>query len=176
MIVGERTRVRTGWLRPLVRALREAPDVGVAGGLLLAADGTVEAAGGALFADASATGFGRGAADPRDPLLRQDRDVPFVSAGLLATRRGLLLRLGGVDSGFGPLHAAVDYCLRVEAAGRRVVHRPQSVAEVAATPPGADEDDGRRRFARRWTTRLATLPPRPEQLDAVAWHRLARSA
>jgi cellulose synthase/poly-beta-1,6-N-acetylglucosamine synthase-like glycosyltransferase len=154
VIVGDRTRVLAGWLRPLARTLRDAPDVGVAGGQLLAADRTVEAA----------AGLGNSALDPRGVKLR---DVPYVPAGLLATRRDLLLRLGGFDRAFGERLADVDYCLRVRAAGPRVVHQPQSVA-VADAPPAAS-DDAQRRFIRRWTTPLSALPPGRERFDAATW-------
>ncbi len=176
VIVDDRTRLLRGWLRPLVRTLRDTPDAGVVGGMLLTADGAVEEAGGVLFADGSITGFGQGSPDPRAPVLGYVRDVPYVSAGLLATRRGLLRRLGGVDHRFGERYADIDYCLRVQAAGLRVVYQPQSVA-VGPTPPGVDaSNDGRRRFTRRWTAALAALPQRPELFDAATWDRLARSA
>ncbi len=178
VVVGEHTRVLPGWLRPLVRTLRDTPEIGVAGAKLLATDGTVDAAGGVLFADGSVTGYGHGAPDPRAPLLGYERDVPYVSAGLLATRRGLLQRLGGVDDAFGQGHADVDYCLRVRAAGLRVVYQPQSVA-VRDAEEVADAEAASAahvRFVRRWATPLAAFPSRPERFDAATWERLALSS
>lgn len=179
VFVGDHTVVHPGWLRPLVRALREDPGAGVAGGRLLAADGTVEAAGGTLFADGSTLGFGCGGTDPHDPLLGYGRETPYVSADLLATRTGLLRRLGGMDTLIGEARADVDYCLRVRGAGRRVLYQPQTVATARARPADEELDgtgDGRRRFGRRWAAALAALPERPAHVDAATWVRLARNS
>ena len=168
-----------GWLAPLTRTLRDEPDVGVAGGCLLDASGSLHEAGGVLFADGSVASFGWGAADPEAPLYAGDRDVDHVSAALLATRAGLFRSMGGFD---GPLldvgYASVDYCVRVAAAGRRVVYRPQSWvvrrAPQATAHPEA-EAVGRARFVKRWAHLLGRSPPVPERLDEAAWHRLART-
>lgn len=174
VVVSDDTHVLTGWLRPLVRTLRSEPDVGVVGARLLAADGTVEEAGGVIFSDGSVTGFGHGLPDPRALVLGYEREVPWVSGGLLATRRGLLRRLGGIDPLVGQRHGDVDFCLRVLAAGRRVVYQPQAVA-VRHLPPDADAAGVPHPwFVRRWGSLLATLPARPAHFDDAAWGRLAR--
>ena len=151
-----------GWLAPLTRALRDEPDAGVAGGRLLDENGGLLDAGGVLFADGSVASFGPGAADPEPPPDARDRDVDHVSAALLATRAGLFRGMGGFDA---PLldvgYAAVDYCVRVAAAGRRVVFRAQSTivrrAPEATAHPEA-EAVGRARFAKRWAHLLARRP------------------
>jgi GT2 family glycosyltransferase len=173
VVVGQGTRVVAGWLRPLVRTLVDDPGVGVVGPKLLAADGTLAAAGGAIFSDGSVTGFGAGSRDPDAPAVGYVRDVPWASGALLATRRGLLRRLGGIDPLAGEGYGDVDYCLRVHAAGRRVVYQPESVS-VCQPPVDAGPPDGRPAwFHRRWTNRLAASPDRPARLDAAAWDRLA---
>jgi hypothetical protein len=167
VLLGDRTRVSSAWLRPLVRALRDELDVGVAGGKLLAEDGVIDEAGGLVFADGSLAGFGRGAPDG-DPLAAFARDVDYVSADLLATRRGLFRRLGGIDGRFHPGFEAADYCLRVRLAGRRVVYRPDAVAARLPYPAVAAGDDARARFAgggprrsrRRPSGPRASTPPR----------------
>ena len=169
VFVGDGAQPQRGWLRPLTRTLRDAPDVGAVGGLLVSPTGAVAAAGGVVFADGSAIGFGSGSPDSRSPLFRVVRDVPYVPASLLATRAGLLARLGGFDSLGDAEYAAVDLGLRMHAAGRRVVYHPQSVAVVQEHEPGAAP----RLFTRRWAARMATLPARPEWFDAATWDRLA---
>jgi GT2 family glycosyltransferase len=166
-----------GWLRPLVRTLRDEPDVGVAGGKLLSDHGGLEQAGGVIFADGSRASFGCGALDPDAPVYGFVRDVHYVSADLLATRAGLFRVLGGFDSLFlAGDYADVDYCLRVRAAGRRVVYQPQSAVVRRAEPADGTTNANRDRFTRRWTSTLASLPAPPEQFDDATWDRLARVA
>jgi len=176
ILVGDRTRVLPGWLRPLVRTLRESPDVGVVGGKLVGDAEVAQEGGGVLFADGSTAAFGRGLTDPYDPVLGYVREVDFVSASLLATRSGLLRCLGGFDDLLGESHADVDYCLRVRGAGRRIVFQPQSAVLAPSRAPADPASDARARFVRRWASSLAALPARPEQLDAAAWGRLAQRA
>ena len=110
VLVGERVRVRPGWLRPLVRALRADPDAGVVAGRLLTPDGTVARAGGALRTDGSTGAPGAGA-DLYDPAFAAAGEAAFAPLPLLATRRGLFVRLGGVDGLLDEEHAAADYAL-----------------------------------------------------------------
>jgi cellulose synthase/poly-beta-1,6-N-acetylglucosamine synthase-like glycosyltransferase len=112
MFVSDHTLALPGWLRPLVRILRDEPEVGVAGGKLLSDHGRLEQAGGVIFADGSRASFGCGALDPDAPVYGFVRDVHYVSADLLATRAGLFRVLGGFDSLFlAGDYADVDYCL-----------------------------------------------------------------
>jgi Glycosyltransferase like family 2 len=176
VFVGDRTLAQPGWLRPLVRMLRDEPDVGVVGGKLVAGDGTLAEAGGVVFADGSLASFGSGSSDPQAPLFGFVRDVHFVSADLLATRTGLFRRMGGIDGLLHEGYEDADYCLRVRAAGRRVVYQPQSVVVTDARPAPAPASDAGKRFVRRWTAPLAALPARPERFDEATWDRLARVA
>lgn len=166
-------RVAAGWLRPLVTALRDEPDLAVVGGRLVTDGGQIAAAGGALFSDGSRAGFAAGLADGHDPLYATPRRPAFVGLDLMATRTGLLQRLGGLDGDLPATLAAADYCLRARLTGRDVSYEPRSVA-IAGRAPGVPETDAqRRRFVRRWSAALALLPDRPAQLDAAAWARLA---
>jgi GT2 family glycosyltransferase len=177
VFLSEDTLALPGWLRPLVRALRDEPDVGAVGGRLLGATGRLEAAGGVVFADGSRESFGRGAADPDAPLYGTVRDVHYVSAALLATRAGLFRSLGGCDSRF---HAGdywdVDYCFRVRAAGRRVLYHPQSAIVRRGEPAAGNAGDDSDRFRRRWAAVLASHPPVPKRFDDATWQRLGRVA
>jgi GT2 family glycosyltransferase len=174
VFLSDHTLALPGWLRPLVRTLRDEPDVGAVGGKLLSDNGRLKQAGGLIFADGSLASFGRGALDPEAPVYGFVRDVHYVSADLLATRAGLFRRLGGIDSLF---HSGgyddVDYCFRVRAAGRRVVYQPQSVVLGRVEPAAAPTRDNRDRFIRRWASALASLPQPPEYFDDATWDRLA---
>lgn len=162
VFLGGDVLARPGWLEPLTRALRDEPDVGVAGARLLDADGGLLDAGGILFADGSVASAGSGA-DPGAPEYASDRDVDHVSAALLATRAGLFRSMGGFDAQLLDVsYAAVDYCVRVAAAGRRVVYRPQSTVvrrDPQATVHPEAEAVGRARFVQRWAHLLERRAP-----------------
>jgi GT2 family glycosyltransferase len=177
VFLGDQTLAQPGWLRPLVRTLRDEPNIGVVGGKLVSDDGTLEQAGGVIFADGSRAKFGCGALDPDAPLYTFVRDVHYVPADLLATRAGLFRCLGGLDSLYpAGDFADVDYCFRVHAAGRRVVYNPQSAVVRRATRENGTTNANRDRFTRRWTSTLASLPEPPERFDDPTWDRLARVA
>ena len=56
------------------------------------------------------------------------REVSAVTGACLMTRTDLYGELGGFDEGdFGVAYNDVDYCLRVRAAGRRVIYTPQAL-------------------------------------------------
>lgn len=171
VFVGGAAVVQPGWLRPLVRTLRNELDAGAAGGMLIEAGGALRAAGGVMFADGSLEGFARGL-DPQTP---PARDAAYLPSSLLAIRARLFRRIGGFDGLLGDGYEDADLCLRLRAAGRRVVYRPESVAVVDPPAGDADASDARSRFTKRWMFQLAAMPARPERLDAAAWDRLARA-
>ncbi|MEZ4582130.1 MAG: hypothetical protein R3A10_10935 [Caldilineaceae bacterium] len=117
------------WLSTLVAAMVADPDIGVAGCLLCDADGTVQHAGGLVYApialsdhlgrgasrmpDASRLAGGAAVADV-DPRHRRGHGHPPRRAA----------RIGGLDETFFLYYEDVDYCFRARAAGFRVVYVP----------------------------------------------------
>jgi GT2 family glycosyltransferase len=117
------------WLAELLSRIAE-PDVGAVGALLLAPDRVVQHGGTVLgpgFAAAPAFGD-RVESDPGyADALRAARESSAVSAACLLTRRADYLKAGGMDelrfpAGFGD----VDYCLKLRAAGQRVIFTPHA--------------------------------------------------
>jgi GT2 family glycosyltransferase len=118
------------WCTELVaQALR--PEVGAVGGRLLYEDGTLQHAGvvlgveGAAGHDSVGESPERGGYFGRSHLLRSSA---AVTGACLATRRDVFERLGGFDE--VQLKVAfndVDYCLRLQAAGYRVIYNPFAV-------------------------------------------------
>jgi GT2 family glycosyltransferase len=118
------------WCSELVaHALR--PDVGAVGGRLLYEDGTLQHAGVVLGVDGTAGHDSVGESPEwggyfgRSHVLRTSS---AVTGACLATRREIFERLGGFDE----VHLKVafndvDYCLRLKAAGYRVVYNPFAV-------------------------------------------------
>ena len=124
-----------GWLPPLLDLLESQLGAGAIGGKIIAADGTLDQAGGVVFADGSAVGFGGGDYQVDDPLYGYVREVDYSSDGLLATTQPLFRELEGFDPSYrGPTYANADYCFRARVQGHRVYYQPESVS--ASLPTG----------------------------------------
>ncbi len=117
------------WLRELAsHAIR--PDVGAVGAKLLYPGGAVQHAGILLGPDAAATHVGRGAAPDAPGYAGQlacARDLSAVTAACLAIRAEVFRAVSGMDERLAVTWNDVDLCLRVRAAGLRVVWTPHAV-------------------------------------------------
>jgi glycosyltransferase involved in cell wall biosynthesis len=144
------------WLAALLEVLR--PGVGAVGAKLLRADGTVEHIGLVLGLDGIA---GR-------PFLNAPADHPgyfgnallirtvsAVSGACLLTTKEMFERVGGLDQALGREASAIDYCLKVGAAGERVVFTPWALLQrrVPGPAPEVTARDARE-LTRRWEGRL----------------------
>ncbi|MDI1334709.1 MAG: glycosyltransferase [Lacunisphaera sp.] len=118
-----------GWLEEMVGWFT-APDVGVVGAKLIYPDRTLNHTG-------IVTGPHGGLADTPWARVAERavpsrwhaaaREVAAVTGACLLTRTDLYAELGGFDEAdFGVAYNDVDYCLRVRAAGRRVLYTPQA--------------------------------------------------
>jgi GT2 family glycosyltransferase len=128
------------WLSELVGQVMQ-PGVGAAGGKLLYPDGRIQHAG----VTTDLRGFPRhllryAAGDDPGPfgLLGSARDVWGVTGACLAIRREVFFAVGGLNEVFALSYNDVDLCLRLTAAGYRIVWTPWSVLEhreLASRPP-----------------------------------------
>lgn len=114
-----------GWLEEMVRqSLR--PGVGVVGARLLYPDGTLQHAGVMLSRD-GATHLLRGAKAGDTGYLNAlicQRDLSAVTGACLMIRREVFDQVGGIDESFAVSCNDIDLCLRVRAAGWRIVWTP----------------------------------------------------
>jgi GT2 family glycosyltransferase len=174
-----------GWLPPLLRTLRDSPDAGAVGGKLVFPDGTLQEAGCAVFADASAVKVGYCDLATDEAPYSHVRRVDYCSGCLLATPRRLFESLGGFDLRFAPgYYEDVDYCFRLRRAGKQVYYQPRSAAiHFEGATAGNDLNAGMKRhqianqkkFRRLWASALKDQPARPAALDKDAWYLLARA-
>jgi len=172
-----------GWLEPVLRALRDGADVGAVGGKLLFPDGTLQEAGGVLYADGSGANFGKWDPAPDDPLYVVGREVDYCSGAHLATPTWLWRELGGFDRRYTPAYYEdADYCLSVWDAGLRVLYEPDSVVvHLEGATAGRDPSSGMKRyqainretFAEKWKQVLETRLAAPQSYDRETWHRVA---
>jgi hypothetical protein len=131
LLAGENNHIKmssTGWDGAL-RGRLSGSVIGAVGARLLCPDRTVQHAGMVLGTEGSgAEHEGRGAA-ASDPGPRgqgeQQRTVPAIMGALLGCRRDLFEQIGGCDAlRFGISFSDVDFCLRLRAAGLRVIYEP----------------------------------------------------
>jgi glycosyltransferase involved in cell wall biosynthesis len=120
------TPAQPDWIDALLEVAVQ-PGIGVAGPKVVSRDGLVREAGlvlgvggmaGALLAGTPADGggyFGSGITI---------RNVSAVSGTCFLTARDLFDERGGLDRRLGPDAQAIDYCLRIQGCGRRVVATP----------------------------------------------------
>jgi len=164
------TTVRPGWLEPLVETLEHYPHTGAVVPRFLNEDGTVQEAGGLLFADGSTLMHGHGA-DADDAAYRFRRSVDYGSAACLLLRRDVFLDSGGFDPVFVPAYCEdVDLQLRLRERGLRTMFDPRSeVVHVRFGSSGLDEKTAAKLVERntailreRWGHQLPERPPRPK--------------
>ena len=118
------TQVTAGWLDALIQAARK-PGVGIAGAKLLYPDGRVQHAG---------IEFVNGVPDHPNRFARSDtpkvnqfRELDMVTGACLMMPRDLFEQLAGFDEAYRNGVEDIDLCLRVRAAGRKVVYEPKCV-------------------------------------------------
>lgn len=116
-----------GALAAALDTMRQEEGVGAVGGRIIKFDGLLQEAGNIIFADGACAGYGRGD-DPEKPQYQFRRVVDYVSGCFLLTPRALFATLGGFDEAFAPAYyEESDYCLRLVAAGYRVLYEPRVV-------------------------------------------------
>ncbi len=117
------------WLGEMVSHALQ-PDVGAVGARLLYPDGTLQHGGILLGPAGEATHVARGT--PRDAAgydghLAYAHDFSAVTGACLAVRREVFAAVGGMNEDLAVTWNDIDFCLRVRAAGLRVVWTPHAV-------------------------------------------------
>ena len=168
-----------GWLRELVsQALR--PEVGAVGAKLLYADGTLQH-GGVVLGMGGVAGHYLTGAEREDSgnfgSLALVREVSAVTAACLALRREVFEAVGGLDAVNLPVaFNDVDFCLRIRAAGWRILWTPfAELYHLESASRGRDlTAEKARRFVgeigymrRRWGPLLARDPFLNPNLDVA---------
>ena len=156
------------WLQAMVRhAMR--PDVGIVGAKLLYEDGTVQHAGVTLGIALASHLYksAAGDAEGRQGRLSLTQDVSAVTAACLLIRREIWDEVGGLDEEFPVAYNDVDLCLKVRAAGYRILWTPDAVLyHLESKSRGKDVTPERRerlnhdkaRLIERWGDLLSSDP------------------
>ena len=116
-----------GSLDAAVRRLDGDPTIGIVGGRIIRSHGMLQEAGSIIWKDGSCLGYGRDL-DPSDGRVTFPLDVDFCSGCLLVMLLEDWKGLGGFDTVYAPAYyEETDFCLRMWAAGKRVVYDPAVV-------------------------------------------------
>ncbi len=144
------------WLSQLA-AQAQRPDVGIAGARLLYPAGTLQHAGIAIGIGDGCGHPGRNShATPYWNWTNLTRDVSAVTGACLAIRKELFQRIGGFDERFPVNYNDTDLCMRVRAAGYRVLLEAGAVLchRECQTRKGGVSPAERERWYDRWSGEL----------------------
>ncbi len=168
-------------LQALVDAL-QLPERGAVGGKLRYPDGRLQHAGGyLLWPQGFGMHHGAGAAD--EGQFDTPQAVEFVTGALLAMRRDVFQKVGGLDEGFYPAYYEdVDWCFRIRAAGYTIWYEPQAIGVHQESSVLRDTPTREVAYHRgRWRFLLKHLPPQrllaevipAEAADLLLWQNQA---
>ena len=152
--------------------------IGVVGGKILLANGSLQEAGSIVWSDGSAWGYGRGD-DPDRPQYSFRRPVDYCSGAFLFTPTRLFHSLGGFSPHFSPAYYEdTDYCLTVWQKGLRVIYEPEAVIRHYESASSGGNDLARTqmatnqsKFVEKWRDVLARhYPP---GLESITFARIS---
>jgi O-antigen biosynthesis protein len=124
LLLNNDTRLQRDAIRNALSVLISDPSIGAVGGKLILLDGTLQEAGSIIWGDGSCVGYGRGQ-NPTDPEFEYQRDVDYCSAAFIMFPRQLFENLGGLEEEYAPsYYEETDLCMRIRAAGYRIVYSP----------------------------------------------------
>jgi GT2 family glycosyltransferase len=151
------------WLEEMVSRLQQ-PDVGIVGARLLYGDGRVQHMGDVLGAGSCASHLhGPIARDNRGYMSRAvlPQDVSAVTAACMVTSKALYMHLSGFDSANLPVaFNDVDFCLRAQRAGYRVIVTPYAeLFHYESVSRGAENSPEKQARARKETSYMMRTWP-----------------
>ncbi|OOG37402.1 hypothetical protein B0E51_16225 [Rhodanobacter sp. C05] len=143
------TEVTTGWLDALIGTFEQYPGCGLVGAKLIYPDGSLQEAGGIVFADGNACNYGRGGS-PQDPRYNFVREVDYCSGACIALPTELFRTVGGFDLRYAPAYYEdTDLAFSVRAAGYSVIYQPRAeVVHFEGKTAGTDTSTGIKKFQR----------------------------
>ena len=137
------TAVQPGWIDSLLDVARETPDAGIVGSKLVYPDGTLQEAGGFVWADGGGANLGRNS-DPAEPGFNLRRDADYISGAAIMVPASVWRDVGGFDERYCPAYCEdTDLAMRLRNLGWRVIYQPASViVHFEGVSSGTSTDSG----------------------------------
>lgn len=147
LLLNNDTQVTEDAVDALWRTFGRFPQAGLVGSKLVYPDGSLQEAGGIVWADGSARNHGRHG-NRLAPAYNYLRDADYVSGAAIMVETALWRRLGGFDERFCPAYYEdTDLAMQVRQAGRRVLYQPAStVIHFEGVSNGTDVGSGIKRY------------------------------
>ncbi|MDQ3523954.1 MAG: glycosyltransferase [Chloroflexota bacterium] len=144
------TEVTAGWLDELLHIYERFPDCGMVGAKLIFPDGTLQEAGGIIWADGSGWNFGRNG-NPSAPEFNYVREVDYCSGAVLMLRRDLFNEVGRFDDRYAPAYYEdADLAFRIRERGLKVYYCPLAeVKHIEGASHGTSTSSGIKAFQTR---------------------------
>ena len=151
------TEIMPGAIDALLAPFEADERIGMTGAKLIYPDGTLQEAGGIIWADGTGWNYGRGS-DPDRPEFNYRREVDYISGAAIMVPNALFDELGGFDPAFAPAYCEdSDLAFRLRARGLKVVYEPRSVViHVEGISHGKDVGTGTKAYQIANTERLRT--------------------
>lgn len=172
------TQVQKDWLTHLLNTIEKDPSVGLVGSKLVYPDGTLQEAGGIVYADASAKNYGNGD-DPDNLWYNYTKEVDYISGAAILLKKELWDSLNGFDETFAPAYYEdTDLAFQIRYnKGLKVIFVPRSVViHFEGKSNGIDVTSGQKRyqtinrknFFNKWKNQLYKYHARPTPNDFLA--------
>ncbi|MDQ4120880.1 MAG: glycosyltransferase [Acidobacteriota bacterium] len=149
--------VQNGWLASLIETFETIETIGAVGTKQIFPNGRLREAGAIVWRDGSVQIYG-GGENADDARFNFAREVDFCSSASLVVRKDLFASVGGYDSRFASgFYADMDLCLKIRAAGKKVIFQPASrvvVYENAETRFENFQEIDRQTFLEKWRALL----------------------
>ena len=159
------TQVQKDWLKPLVDLIESDERIGMVGSKLIYSDGTLQEAGGIIWADAPghAWNYGNGQ-NPDKPEFNYVKEVDYISGAAIMIRRNIWEEVGGFDEYFAPAYCEdSDLAFMLRSKGYKVMYQPLSVVvHFEGKSNGTDLSSGVKKYQvenseklfKKWETAL----------------------
>lgn len=127
LLLNNDTVLLPGAVDALVETAQTRPDAGIVGSKLIYPDGTLQEAGGVVWANGDAANYGRNQ-DPNEPCYNYAREADYISGASILLRRALWKLVGGFDERYVPAYYEdTDLSIRLQKMGRPTLYVPRSV-------------------------------------------------
>jgi O-antigen biosynthesis protein len=169
LLLGNDTEPAHGAVAAALERLNGDGRIGAVSGRLVGADGRLRTAGGIIWREGGLLDYmsGLSALAPEANFVRV---VDFCSSAFLLVRTAVLQQLDGFDARFTDAdYADADLCVRIAAAGHRVVYDPDVlIHQLGAPGPAVRGEDAKEMFFRKHINQLRFRYPSDPKVEIFA--------